>query len=148
MTVSIRTATPEDIEAMIALDAVSGTDEQRRSEIHAWISAGSAAIAQDGSLVAGYAVLEYSFFRQGFVAMLQVAPSHRRQEVATSLLLHLERTCRTHKLFASTNESNTPMQALLLSLGYEPSGVVYNLDEGDPELFYFKPARSDTTTKQ
>ncbi len=47
------------------------------------------------------------------------------------LLRHLERTCRTPKLFTSTNESNAPMQALMSSLGYEPSGVVHHLDEND-----------------
>jgi len=30
------------------------------------------------------------------------------------------------------------MQALCACLGYVPSGVVENLDEGDPELFFFK----------
>ena len=31
-----------------------------------------------------------------------------------------------------------PMQAFMASMSYEPSGIVHNLDEGDPELFYFK----------
>jgi hypothetical protein len=35
-------------------------------------------------------------------------------------------------LFASTNESNVPMQALLDSLGYVQSGIINNLDPGDP----------------
>jgi hypothetical protein len=30
------------------------------------------------------------------------------------------------------------MQALFAKLGYELSGVIYNLDEGDPELVYIK----------
>ena len=30
------------------------------------------------------------------------------------------------------------MQRLMQSMSYEPSGTVYNLDEGDPELFYVK----------
>jgi hypothetical protein len=30
------------------------------------------------------------------------------------------------------------MQAFMASMSYEPSGIVHNLDEGDPELFYFK----------
>ena len=41
------------------------------------------------------------------------------------------------KLFTSTNQSNTPMQALLALLGYVRSGVIDNLDPGDPELVYF-----------
>jgi hypothetical protein len=30
------------------------------------------------------------------------------------------------------------MQRLLLQAGFEPSGVIENLDEGDPELVYVK----------
>ena len=142
MDISIRTAMPADVDAMVALDTIAATQEQRRSEIHSWVTAGSAVIADDGSRVAGYAVLEYSFFGQGFIAMLQVVPSRRRQGIATSLLRHLERTCRTPKLFTSTNESNAPMRALMSSLGYVPSGVVHNLDENDPELFFFKPLQT------
>jgi hypothetical protein len=33
------------------------------------------------------------------------------------------------------------MQSLLAKLGYVPSGIIYNLDEGDPELVYFKQLR-------
>ena len=44
----------------------------------------------------------------------------------------------TAKLFTSTNQSNLGMQALLVRLGYEPSGIVHNLDEDDPELIYVK----------
>ncbi|MEO0538637.1 MAG: GNAT family N-acetyltransferase, partial [Cyanobacteria bacterium P01_A01_bin.123] len=40
--------------------------------------------------------------------------------------------------FTSTNESNLLMQALMAKLRYIPSGIINNLDEGDPELVYFK----------
>jgi len=45
--------------------------------------------------------------------------------------------CETRKLFTSTNESNQPMQQLLSVLGYVPSGVIHNLDPGDPELVFY-----------
>ena len=48
--------------------------------------------------------------------------------------------CKTDKLFTSTNQSNEPMQQLLTRLGYKPSGVIYNVDPGDPELVYFRHA--------
>jgi len=35
------------------------------------------------------------------------------------------------------------MQALMQKMSYEASGVVNNLDEGDPELFYFKKLEGD-----
>ena len=46
--------------------------------------------------------------------------------------------CRTPKLFTSINLSNLGMQSLLAKSGYELSGVIHNLDEGDPELVYLK----------
>ncbi|MEM9693145.1 MAG: GNAT family N-acetyltransferase [Myxococcota bacterium] len=138
MAVTIRLAVQADIDALLALDAVGGVEERRHAKIERWVAAGEAVAADDGSCLVGYAALEYTFFDQGFIAMLQVAPSYRRNGVATSLLRYLERTCRTPKLFTSTNESNAPMRALMETLGYEPSGVVHNLDEGDPELFFYK----------
>ena len=51
---------------------------------------------------------------------------------------HMESLCRTPKLFTSTNLSNLRMQSLLAKLDYELSGVIHNLDEGDPEIVYFK----------
>jgi hypothetical protein len=58
-----------------------------------------------------------------------------------TLLRHLESFCETSKLFISTNLSNLPMQSLLAKLVYVLSGVIHNLDEGDPELVYFKRLR-------
>ena len=53
----------------------------------------------------------------------------------------MESLCRTPKLFTSTNLSNLPMQSLLAKLEYQLSGVIHNLDEGDPEIVYFKRLR-------
>ena len=51
---------------------------------------------------------------------------------------HIESICVGKKLFTSTNESNTPMQRLCEQLGFVRSGRIENLDEGDPEIVYFK----------
>ncbi len=88
--------------------------------------------------VLGYGVLEYTFFENGFVSMLYVHPNYRKRSVGIRLMQHLEAMCRTSKLFTSTNLSNLPMQSLLAKLGYRLSGVIHNLDEGDPELVYVK----------
>jgi hypothetical protein len=58
-----------------------------------------------------------------------------------ALVKHLESLCQTAKLFTSTNLSNLPMQSLLAKMGYILSGVIHNLDEGDPEIVYFKKLR-------
>ena len=73
--------------------------------------------------------------------MLYVHVDHRRSGTGAALLRHMESLCQTPKLFTSTNLSNLPMQSLLGKLEYELSGVIHNLDEGDPELVYFKRLR-------
>jgi hypothetical protein len=37
------------------------------------------------------------------------------------------------------------MQRLLATLGFNRSGLIENLDEGDPELVYFKQLRDNGT---
>ena len=79
-----------------------------------------------------------NFFGYDFLELLVVAPEHRRRGVATQLVRAWEGTAGTEKLFTSTNRSNEPMQALCRSLGYQPSGHIEHLDEGDAELFFFR----------
>jgi GNAT superfamily N-acetyltransferase len=139
----IRQATVADIPNIIAIDYIAVDEDDRKQHIEKWVLEGNTVIALDDADLIGYAVLEYTFFFQGFIAMLLVKPSNRRKGVGTSLISHLERHCKTSKLFTSTNESNKPMQELMVKMEYQPSGTVYNLDDGDPELFYFKPLKND-----
>jgi RimJ/RimL family protein N-acetyltransferase len=69
---------------------------------------------------------------------LVVETAYRRQGVGTKLIEAWEKTADTVKLFTSTNESNLSMQRLCERLGYVRSGFIENLDEGDPEVIYFK----------
>lgn len=70
--------------------------------------------------------------------MLYVHSGWQRHGIGTKLLKHLETVCQTDRLFTSTNLSNVNMQALLAKLGYKLTGVIHDLDEGDPELVYVK----------
>jgi len=88
--------------------------------------------------IIGYGVLNYTFFHHGSIDMLYVDAAYRRGGAGAALLAHLEALCQTPKLFTTTNLSNLPMQSLLEKLGYVQSGVIHNLDEGDPEMVYFK----------
>jgi ribosomal protein S18 acetylase RimI-like enzyme len=138
LNVKIRDATSADVPGMCAVDHMAAEEGSRRQYIREWVSMGHAIVAVIDNEVVGYAVLDYTFFGYGFIAMLMVRKESRRKSVATALITCLEERCETDKLFTSTNESNKPMQALMQSMSYEPSGTVYNLDEGDPELFYVK----------
>jgi GNAT superfamily N-acetyltransferase len=92
--------------------------------------------AVDGTGVVGYLVMDHAFFERGFVVMLCVHPEHRRRGIGQALMRHAEVACRTQRIFTSTNRSNLPMQRLLEGLGYRCSGMVEDLDPGDPEVFY------------
>lgn len=127
-----------DVEALCSFDQVARREEGRREFIRRSVAAGHCHVAADGREVVGYGVLTYAFYQQGFVEMLYVHPGRRRRGAGAALLRHLESLCRTPKLFTSTNLSNLPMQSLLNRAGYALSGVIHNLDEGDPEVVYFK----------
>lgn len=132
---SIRLAQENDLESICALDAIAQQDHQRQEFITRAVSNGNCYVATDNDVL-GYAVLEYTFFEMGFVSMLYVHANYRRQGIGVKLMQSLEAACQTPKLFTSTNLSNLPMQALLAKLGYRLSGVVHDLDEGDPELVF------------
>ncbi|WHY21859.1 hypothetical protein QNH28_13105 [Paenibacillus sp. G2S3] len=68
-------------------------------------------------------------------------PNFRRLGIAGALIRYIEEHSPTPKLFTSTNESNTIMQQVCLSLGFVRSGIIENLDDGDPEWVYFKQVR-------
>lgn len=136
--VSIRTAVESDVEAICSLDLIARQESERREFIRREVAAGTCFIALAGEEVVGYGVLNYTFYHNGFIDMLYVHAGHRRRGAGAELMRHMESLCRTTKLFTSTNLSNLPMQSLLAKLGYELSGVIHNLDEGDPEMVYLK----------
>ena len=136
--ISIRPAVENDIEVLCALDDVARREDERRAFIRREVVSGNCFVAVVDATVVGYGVLNYTFYNNGWIDMLYIRSDHRRRGVGTALIQHMESQCRTPKLFTSTNESNSSMQSLLGKLGYETSGVIHNLDEGDPEIVYFK----------
>ena len=136
----IRLARNSDVEAIVALDDIDWRGTGRQRFIEGAIGNENCFVAVFDDRPVGYAVLEYAFFDNGFVSMLKVEAAYRRRGFGYSLMRHLESACRTPKLFTSTNLSNIPMQRVLAKLEYELSGVIHNLDPGDPELVYFRRA--------
>jgi ribosomal protein S18 acetylase RimI-like enzyme len=99
-------------------------------------------VLEQGGRIVGIGVLEYTFFEHGFISLLYVSPSARRAGAGESLLQYFVSVSQTPKLFSSTNQSNKPMQALFAKVGFEPSGIIHNLDPDDPELVYYKRSGS------
>jgi ribosomal protein S18 acetylase RimI-like enzyme len=137
----IRPANESDMEALCSLDLIARCENDRREFIGRAVVSGTCFVALAEKEVIGYGVLNYTFYGNGHIEMLYVESGHRRRGAGESLVQHMESLCQTPKLFTSTNLSNLPMQALLVKSGYVVSGVIDNLDEGDPEIVYFKRLR-------
>jgi len=134
----IRAAQPDDADVIKAFDEIALVDATRVAFVDRSIGSGECfVVVVDGRVVA-YAVLNYSFYGRGFVCTLYVQREFRRRGFGSALMSHIEHLCHTPQLYTSTNQSNEPMQTLLTKLGYHPSGVIENLEEGDPELVFMK----------
>ena len=139
--ISIRPANESDVEVLCSLDLIARHEKARREFIKHSVASGTCFVAVAGNEVIGYGVLNYTFYNNGNIDMLYVHSDHRRRGAGTALLRHMESHCKTPKLFTSTNLSNLAMQSLLAKFEYVLSGVIHNLDEGDPEIVYFKRLR-------
>ncbi|MBE9102610.1 GNAT family N-acetyltransferase [Vacuolonema iberomarrocanum] len=141
----LRIATITDADVIVAFDHVATSEPARVEFIHDQINSSACYVAVIDANVVAYAVLNYKFYDNGWIEMLYVHPQFRRQGIGSALIRHLIDQCRTPKLFTSTNQSNLPMQLLLTTLEFDRSGFIENLDEGDPELVYFKRLRDNAT---
>ncbi len=137
MTLIVERATEENLADVLAIDRAHH-DSARAAYLEAAVRQRECYIAREGWDVLGFLILTREFFSQYFIELLVVHPDRRRTGAGTALIEHIEKIVPAEKLFTSTNESNTPMQALLEKLGYVRSGCIDNLDDGDPELIYFR----------
>jgi GNAT superfamily N-acetyltransferase len=136
MSILIRGATSDDIEALLALDTYLPIDPERGVEIGEWVRGGHCVVAEQTSSLVGYAAVRDSFFRQPMIEILMVAAEHRRSGIGRMLLRDLRARNGAKRLWTSTNESNLATRSLLSSEGFVFAGAVEGLTEGDPELFY------------
>ena len=141
----IRPATEADLPALRFVDPLMRADRDRMDLIQSSIEKGLCWLAADSDEVLGFILLG-DFLGQGFVPLLVVAAADRRRGIGRRLLREAERQCSRPKLFVSCNRSNLPAQELFESCGFEVSGQVANLEEGDDEVFYFKRLDALRTT--
>jgi GNAT superfamily N-acetyltransferase len=135
-----RKATAADARLVVAIDAAARVERDPRDRALAreLLTLGRSWIAEADGQSAGYALVSRAFFRRPFVELLVVAPAWRRKGAARALLASCEGACHDDRLFTSTNASNAPMRALLEGEAWAPSGMIENLDPGDPELVFVK----------
>ncbi|HVA81474.1 MAG TPA: GNAT family N-acetyltransferase [Candidatus Binataceae bacterium] len=130
-------ASTGDFEHICELDEIVLRGPARRALIGRALAQGRCAVARVDEHVRGY-VIAGEFFGHGFVEILIVHPDYRRRGIATSLIRSAEIDAPTQKLFTAANQSNLPMRKLCERLGFVRSGTIENLDDGDPEIIYFK----------
>ena len=83
-------------------------------------------------------MITHGFYGRSFLELINIAESQRSQGHGPALISFLEGQSKSSDLFTSTNQSNTHMQHVLEKLGFEQSGIIHNLDPGDPEIVYVK----------
>ena len=138
---TVRRATSGDLDAVLELDRVSPVGRERAPLLAARVRSGEVILFENQGHVLGYAVLRpHSFFGRDFVELLAVAASERRHGIAGLLLRQAVGLSSTVRIFTSTNRSNSPMIGLLTKEGWQFSGELEGIDEGDPELVYYKDA--------
>lgn len=113
--------------------------EETRATAIRWVGSGGTRVAVRRRNIGGFSVTAPTFFANDFIEMLQVRKDARRRAVASTLLNAASNQRSTEKLFTSTNLFSVPMQAVLSQLGWESVGIVYGLDDADPELFFKAP---------
>ena len=138
MKIIFRQAVTSDIEQIISFDHIAQQEQSRVNYISQTIDAGECFTAVLDYIIVGYAVFNYNFYEQGMIDMLYINPTHRRKGIGRKFIEYFIDICKTEKLFTSTNQSNKSTQNLLEQAGFQKSGVIYNLDEDDPEIVYFK----------
>jgi ribosomal protein S18 acetylase RimI-like enzyme len=136
-TLALRAATVADLPGIRFVDPLMRADPDRAHLIDSALGNGECVVATDGEVL-GFAILNYTFFWQGFVPLLVVGVGSRRSGVGTALLSEVERRCVKPKLYISANRSNLPAQSLFEKCGFVESGHIANLELNEEEVVYFK----------
>ncbi|MGE7978929.1 GNAT family N-acetyltransferase [Psychrobacillus sp. NPDC093200] len=127
-----------DIDEIVNIDReVTGSDS-RRKYIRKAIEEERCIVVKNEFSIVGFLIFDTHFFDCSFISLIIVKSTERRKGYATSLLEYFISISPTKKIFSSTNQSNKRMQEVFKVNGFIQSGFVENLDEGDPEIIYFK----------
>ena len=89
----------------------------------------------------GFVIFDYRFFGQGWIELIIIAEKYRGKGIGGQAFDLICKQCKANKVFTSTNSSNIQMQKALSKVGFSFAGKINGLDDGDPELFYYKKAK-------
>lgn len=135
----VRRADQSDLEQLLRVDPLAAAgDTERRASLTQAVAQDICFIGADDQGVRGFVVIKpRHFYDRDFIDLLFVVQDHRRQGLGRELMRTAVAAAGSSAVFTSTNESNTPMRALLEAEGWSLSGKLDGLDEGDPELVYY-----------
>ena len=140
---NVTKASINDLDSIVHIDIDVIGNDSRRNYIKHTIREGRCIIVTEENSISGFLTYDTNFFGCTFLSLIIVSPTKRRQGYASSLISYMLSHSPTQKIFSSTNKSNESMQKVFNSNGFIRSGIVENLDEGDPEIiFYTKKLRT------
>ena len=149
-TISLRKATTKDRKLVVDFDynlnKVEHIELKRGEKIAKAILGEECFIILANNSAVGFILFDYRFFDQGWIELIIVGEKYRGQGIGGQAMDLICKQSKTKKVFTSTNSSNTQMQKALSKAGFSFAGRINGLDEGDPELFYFKTT-DDRKTK-
>ncbi len=136
----VRLADADDLSAIFRADTLAGAgDRQRAAFLRHCVALGECRVYLDNEVVAGFIIVKPAhFFGRDFIELLMVHPARRRSGIGRFLLREALATAGTDQVFTSTNRSNHPMRSLLETENWTFSGELDGLDEGDPEVVFYK----------
>ena len=148
--ISLRKATIKDKALVVdfdySLNKVEHIELKREEKITKAILSEECFIILADDRAVGFVIFDYRFFDQGWIELIVVEENYRGKGIGGQAIDLICKQSKTNKVFTSTNSSNTQMQKALHKVGFSFAGKINGLDEGDPELFYFKTT-DDSKTK-
>ena len=144
--ISLRKATIKDKALVVdfdySLNAVEHIELKREEKITKAILDKECSIILKNDIAIGFVIFDYRFFDQGWIELIIIQEENRGKGIAGQTFNLICKQCKTGKVFTSTNSSNTPMQKALTKAGFSFAGKINGLDDGDPELFYYKEIKN------
>lgn len=128
----------EELNKIIDIDYETVGHRERTEYIKEAIVNKTCLVAKEDSNIIGFLIYNSNFFEQCFICLIIVCKEYRKKGIGSLLLINFEKFALTEKIFSSTNKSNEIMQEVFRKNGYVSSGYIDNLDEGDPEIIFFK----------
>jgi len=140
--ISLKEATIKDKEVVInfeySLDKVEHVELKREEKITKAILDKECFIILSNKRAVGFVLFDYRFFDQGWIELIIIEKEYRGKGIGGKVFNLICKQCKTNKVFTSTNRSNIQMQKALSKVGFSIAGELNGLDDGDPEVFYFK----------